>query len=61
MHTYHHLAMWAVVVFALVHAYAVVREDVMGGVSTVSVIVSGYRYFRGKGHFEDENAPQGKD
>ena len=56
MHTFHHLAMWAIVVFSLVHVYAVMRADMMGGQSTVSVIVSGYRYFRGKGHFHDENA-----
>jgi Ni/Fe-hydrogenase 1 B-type cytochrome subunit len=61
MHTYHHLAMWAVLVFVLVHVYAVVREDVLGGMSTVSVIVSGFRYFRGKEHFEDENAPEEKE
>jgi Ni/Fe-hydrogenase 1 B-type cytochrome subunit len=57
MHTLHHLAMWAIVTFVIVHVYAVVRADVMGGQSTTSVIVSGYRYFRGKGHFHDENAP----
>jgi Ni/Fe-hydrogenase 1 B-type cytochrome subunit len=49
--------MWAIVTFVIVHVYAVVRADVMGGQSTTSVIVSGYRYFRGKGHFHDENAP----
>ena len=58
MHTFHHLAMWAIVVFSLVHVYAVMRADMMGGQSTVSVIVSGYRYFRGKGHFHDENADE---
>jgi len=57
MHTLHHLAMYAVVTFAIVHVYAVLRTDLMGGQSTMSVIVSGYRYFRGKGHFHDENAP----
>ena len=55
MHTYHHLTMWAIVVFIIVHVYAVVREDVLGGQSTLSVIVSGYRYFRGKGHFHDHD------
>src|SRR5512140_856714 len=53
MHTLHHLTMWAIVVFVILHVYAVVREDVLGGQSTLSVIVSGYRYFRGKGHFHD--------
>jgi Ni/Fe-hydrogenase 1 B-type cytochrome subunit len=53
MHTYHHLTMWAIVGFVILHVYAVTREDVLGGQSTLSVIVSGYRYFRGKGHFHD--------
>jgi Ni/Fe-hydrogenase 1 B-type cytochrome subunit len=53
MHTYHHLTMYALVIFAIVHIYAVMREELLGGQSTLSVIVSGYRYFRGKGHFHD--------
>ena len=57
MHTLHHLTMWAIVVFVIAHVYAVLREDVMGGQSTLSVIVSGYRYFRGKGHFHDGHEP----
>jgi len=56
MHTYHHVTMWAVVVFVILHVYAVMREDVLGGQSTLSVIVSGYRYFRGKGHFHDHDS-----
>ena len=55
LHTMHHLTMWAVVIFVILHVYAVMREDVLGGQSTLSVIVSGYRYFRGKGHFHDED------
>lgn len=55
MHTYHHVTMYALVVFAILHVYAVVREELLGGQSTLSVIVSGYRYYRGKGHFEDRN------
>lgn len=54
LHTFHHVTMWAIVVFAILHIYAVMREDVLGGQSTLSVIVSGYRYFRGKGHFHRE-------
>ena len=57
MHTVHHLTMWAIVIFVIMHVYAVLREDVMGGQSTLSVIVSGYRYFRGKGHFHDGHEP----
>jgi Ni/Fe-hydrogenase 1 B-type cytochrome subunit len=61
MHTYHHVTMWALVVFVILHVYAVMREDVLGGQSTLSVIVSGYRYFRGKGHFHDEDDTQDMD
>lgn len=55
LHTFHHVTMWALVIFAILHIYAVMREDVLGGQSTLSVIVSGYRYFRGKGHFHDHH------
>jgi Ni/Fe-hydrogenase 1 B-type cytochrome subunit len=61
LHTYHHLMMWVIAAFTIVHIYAVVRADVMSGQSTISVIVGGYRYFRGKGHFHDEDDKPGKD
>lgn len=61
MHTVHHLAMYAIVCFTLIHVYAVMRADVLGGQSTLNVVVSGYRYFRGKGHFHDEDDPEDPD
>lgn len=46
VHTYHHLGMWGIVVFVIVHIYAAVREDVLSRQSMISSIVSGERVFR---------------
>jgi Ni/Fe-hydrogenase 1 B-type cytochrome subunit len=45
--TAHHLAMWYVLVFALVHMYMVFREDVMGEASVVGTMVNGIRMWKG--------------
>ncbi|KRP93827.1 Ni/Fe hydrogenase 1 b-type cytochrome subunit [Bradyrhizobium yuanmingense] len=44
VHTWHHLGLWVIVMFALVHIYAVIREDVMSHRSFSST-VSGERRF----------------
>ncbi len=46
LHTLHHLGMWAIVVFVMVHIYAAVREDILSRQSMISSIVSGERLFR---------------
>jgi Ni/Fe-hydrogenase 1 B-type cytochrome subunit len=46
VHTWHHLGMWAIVTFAIVHVYAAIREDIMSRQSMISSIVSGERVFR---------------
>ncbi len=46
VHTYHHLMMWVIVVFTIVHIYAAVREDIMSRQSLISTMVSGWRYFK---------------
>ena len=46
VHTMHHLVMWVIVVFAVVHIYAALREDIMSRQSLVSTMVSGWRYFK---------------
>ncbi len=46
VHTWHHLGMWGLVVFVIVHVYAAVREDIMGRSSIVSTMVSGHRTFK---------------
>lgn len=46
VHTWHHLGMWALVCFVIVHVYAAIREDIMGRQSIVSTMISGYRTFK---------------
>ncbi|MHB1530930.1 Ni/Fe-hydrogenase, b-type cytochrome subunit [Acidithiobacillus sp.] len=47
VHTWHHLGMWYLVIFVIVHVYVAVREDIMSQQSMVSTMVSGWRYFKG--------------
>ena len=46
VHTWHHLGMWGLVIFAILHIYAAIREDIMGRQSMVSTMISGYRTFK---------------
>lgn len=46
VHTIHHLTMWVIVCFALIHIYVAVREDIMSRQSLVSTMISGWRYFK---------------
>ncbi|HSI57822.1 MAG TPA: Ni/Fe-hydrogenase, b-type cytochrome subunit [Ideonella sp.] len=46
VHTWHHLGMWALIVFIIVHVYAAIREDIMGRSSVVSTMISGHRTFK---------------
>ncbi len=46
VHTYHHLFMWVIVIFSIVHIYAAIREDIMSRQSLISTMVSGWRYFK---------------
>lgn len=43
VHTLHHLGMWAMLIFVIVHVYAVLRDDIVGPESTVSSMISGHR------------------
>jgi Ni/Fe-hydrogenase 1 B-type cytochrome subunit len=43
VHTWHHLCMWYLLIFALVHMYMVVREDIYLKVTVVSSMISGWR------------------
>ena len=42
-HTLHHLGMWVLVTFAIIHIYAAIREDIMSRQSIISSMVSGER------------------
>jgi Ni/Fe-hydrogenase 1 B-type cytochrome subunit len=44
--TIHHLTMWYLVLFAVVHMYMVFREDIMSGQSVVGTMINGIRTFK---------------
>jgi Ni/Fe-hydrogenase 1 B-type cytochrome subunit len=46
VHSWHHLGLWVIVVFVLVHVYAALREDIMSRQSMVSTMLSGWRMFK---------------
>jgi len=46
VHTWHHLGMWALVCYAILHVYAAVGEDIIGRSSMLSSMVSGHRIFK---------------
>ncbi|WP_084536655.1 Ni/Fe-hydrogenase, b-type cytochrome subunit [Azospirillum halopraeferens] len=46
VHTWHHLGMWMIILFVMVHVYAAVREDIMSRQSIISTMVSGVRTFK---------------
>lgn len=46
VHTWHHMGMWVIVIFAIAHIYAAIREDIMGRQSIVSTMISGFRTFK---------------
>ena len=43
VHTLHHLGMWYLVCFTLVHLYMVIREDICADETIVGAMVSGWR------------------
>ncbi|MFG1358557.1 Ni/Fe-hydrogenase, b-type cytochrome subunit [Xanthobacter pseudotagetidis] len=46
VHTLHHLGMWVIILFVIIHVYSVIREDIMSRQSMVSAMTSGYRSFK---------------
>lgn len=54
VHSLHHLGMWLIVCFAIIHIYAAIREDIMSRQSMVSTMISGWRTFKDQGRVEDE-------
>ncbi len=46
LHTLHHLGMWWIVIFMIIHIYVAVREDIMSRQSIVSTMISGHRTFK---------------
>jgi Ni/Fe-hydrogenase 1 B-type cytochrome subunit len=46
VHSWHHLGMWGIVTFVILHVYAAVREDIMSRQTMISTMISGQRTFR---------------
>ncbi len=46
VHTWHHLGMWLMVTFVIVHFYMVIRQDITTRESILSTMISGYRTFK---------------
>ena len=46
VHTWHHLAMWYLVIFIIIHVYVAIREDIMSRQSMISSMVSGWRTYK---------------
>jgi Ni/Fe-hydrogenase 1 B-type cytochrome subunit len=43
---WHHVSMWIVIIFAMVHMYMAIREDMTHRQTTISSMVSGWRFYR---------------
>jgi Ni/Fe-hydrogenase 1 B-type cytochrome subunit len=46
VHTVHHVGMWVIVLFSMIHMYMAIREDFTRRQTTISAMVSGWRYFK---------------
>jgi Ni/Fe-hydrogenase 1 B-type cytochrome subunit len=46
VHTLHHLMMWVIITFIIIHVYVAIREDIMSRQSMVSTMISGWRMFK---------------
>lgn len=55
VHSVHHLGMWLIICFMIVHIYAAIREDIMSRQSMVSTMVSGWRMFKDTGEVMDKH------
>lgn len=46
LRTWHHVGMYNLALFAIIHVYAAVRDELLGRVNTISSMFSGWRTFR---------------
>ena len=46
LHQLHHLGMYFILIFMMIHIYAAIREDIMSRQSMVSTMISGTRTFK---------------
>lgn len=54
VHTWHHLGMWVLIVFVIIHIYVAVREDIMSRQSIISSMISGWRMFKDDRPMDDD-------
>ena len=55
VHTWHHLIMWVIICFIIMHVYVAIREDIMSRQSMVSTMISGWRTFKDNRAVDDED------
>ncbi|MAR89958.1 MAG: Ni/Fe-hydrogenase, b-type cytochrome subunit [Pseudomonadota bacterium] len=55
IHTWHHLVMWVIICFTIMHVYVAIREDIMSRQSMVSTMISGWRTFKDNRAVEDKH------
>lgn len=46
VHTWHHLGMWYLLLYVIVHVYIAIREDIMSRQTMISTMVNGWRFFK---------------
>jgi Ni/Fe-hydrogenase 1 B-type cytochrome subunit len=46
LHTWHHVAMWALFCYVIIHLYLVFRQEIMTDQSELSTMTTGYRSFK---------------
>lgn len=46
VHTWHHVGMWVMIWYVIVHVYSAIREEIMSRQSFVSTMISGYRMYK---------------
>lgn len=50
---FHHLGLWVIVIFVVLHVYLAIRSDVLYDRGAVSSIISGYKYQHDRIKYED--------
>lgn len=53
VHSWHHLIMWVIICFIIVHIYVAVREDKLSRQSILKTIVTGWRTFKDDAPVDD--------
>lgn len=46
LHTWHHIAMWVLIIYVIIHVYLCIRQDIMSRQSYLSTMISGMRMFK---------------